>query len=994
MSLASVPFRPVASQLAFSTPRFVNPLGWKAAFTAPPGNKITCSPNTTNDNGDNYDPMILVEEDTTESTAAVRADTRCADTKNSNATGEGPDFMMDEDEEDPPIHRTSAITAMIREGSENEGNKNGTRASEQAYTAISSSNPRTYSVSKKEREAFVAALPTKVQTMLNQPFGKENLTQCYKSEACLRLVLLPLWKSGFLDRACEWCAFASAFPQADCLQKMMTEYDTVDFRPLQGFQPKWETETKLNTDRVRWATAALLHFDGDMASLVRWIGGPHVGAHRNVNAILAYLQDKIEPDTWHEIDRLYRHGAPALANAEDSNANFETYRKYGNHKSYDENPEEVERTLVKDNARGYCLVFDPRLVDFVLNCHLTPGGLVNVDNPHKATRPIFDSSFRPLPGSMAINDHTNKRNEPPLHFARSLLTLLIWIYNMRVSYPDRDIYPGDDDIKGAFRHIKYHVNLIAWHCYMPLGLLAAATGMTFGDNTSPSNFEPIADGRRQLAQHLWTQPDTVDRAASFIPQLSFAPTPTEAEIAEFVQAEPDSMHQGVFEPDGARRPPPFPHHVDDNLYADVAEFMTRTVSASILALYEVLGFPTPEVPDPLSREKFDGTYTYKRNILGRSIDTRRMEVGITVEKMERAIATLHEWMQCQHYNIKDMATLHGTLEDMTRLISWARPLFYVFQNAIRRELHERYYSLRRHYDAKGKKDKLAKQLPAALAHRLESLIAIDKAAYLWSKRIQIDMTVTVRHAIGTILRYLTNPAIRWAQPIGYIIPRDPHCESTGDASELGAGAYSDKLHYWVNIIWSDKVKAGLQRKSTEQGFIHINSLEFVIALIQLAAAIVYFGSLTDAQCKQSFPNGRPKQPILLCFTDNTTAKSWANKLASATPRGQRLIGILAELLRTHVIGINANHIAGVDNVLADFISRPTHTNLSHAARAEQIFLKHEPARTWNFFQPSRKFLQVLTSSLFNGPAETLPALPKSLGRFVPAGSTIFSSPVI
>ena len=35
---------------------------------------------------------------------------------------------------------------------------------------------------RKERDTFVASLPTRVQVKLNQPFGKDNLTQCFKSQ--------------------------------------------------------------------------------------------------------------------------------------------------------------------------------------------------------------------------------------------------------------------------------------------------------------------------------------------------------------------------------------------------------------------------------------------------------------------------------------------------------------------------------------------------------------------------------------------------------------------------------------------------------------------------------------------------------------------------------------------------------------------------------------------------------------------------------------------
>ena len=43
------------------------------------------------------------------------------------------------------------------------------------------------------------AIDPRITAKIDQPFGKENLLQSFVSEAALRHVLLPLWKSGFLS---------------------------------------------------------------------------------------------------------------------------------------------------------------------------------------------------------------------------------------------------------------------------------------------------------------------------------------------------------------------------------------------------------------------------------------------------------------------------------------------------------------------------------------------------------------------------------------------------------------------------------------------------------------------------------------------------------------------------------------------------------------------------------------------------------------------------
>ena len=73
------------------------------------------------------------------------------------------------------------------------------------------------------REAFTHAvqahfkvrlnrLDPRVLAKLEQPFGKENLFQCFYSTPGLRHILLPLWKSGFLV-GCrdDWAGFGLAY---------------------------------------------------------------------------------------------------------------------------------------------------------------------------------------------------------------------------------------------------------------------------------------------------------------------------------------------------------------------------------------------------------------------------------------------------------------------------------------------------------------------------------------------------------------------------------------------------------------------------------------------------------------------------------------------------------------------------------------------------------------------------------------------------------------
>jgi hypothetical protein len=192
--------------------------------------------------------------------------------------------------------------------------------------------------------------------------------------------------------------------------------------------------------------------------------------------------------------------SPTYVNAECSQDNYRAYKEHGNHSSVEDNLPMVEKTLVKEVARGCALTLDPAVMDFLENIKQMPHGILNLDHPTKKTRVICDSSNRPHEWCVAINDITNKKNKPKLEFASSFVVTLQWIWNLRISYTSSEIYVCDDDASMAFRQIKYPPNLAGMHCSAINGTLFLNTGQTFGDCTSPPNWELVAICRSEHAQ--------------------------------------------------------------------------------------------------------------------------------------------------------------------------------------------------------------------------------------------------------------------------------------------------------------------------------------------------------------------------------------------------------------------------------------------------------------------------------------------------------------
>jgi hypothetical protein len=277
---------------------------------------------------------------------------------------------------------------------------------------------------------------------------------------------------------------------------------------------------------------------------------------------------------------------------------------------------------------------------------------------------------------------------------------------------------------------------------------------------------------------------------------------------------------------------------------------------------------------------------------------------------------------------------------------------------------------------------MARLLPTNLQHRVDSLIARQMSRVLWNPRHKTAVPPALRQELSILHDYLSDPEKPWRISIGHLIPRDPHFEFTGDASQLAGGAYSHELQLWFYEPWPDQILRGFETTPEDPSYVHINLLEFVVVILSAAATV------TVIEDNAAPALHLPSIPICEIFTDNSAVVSWVSKISSRSEKGQRLVQIFAELLNRSECGFPTRHIPGKDNHLADFISRPVHLNYSCSSRFEQIFLFDARLRLYSYFQPSPEFLSVLAWALSSNEWVGRPALPSRLGRIIPAGSTI------
>jgi len=853
---------------------------------------------------------------------------------------------------------------------------------------------------KSGKKAMMSILPSDVQLRLQQPFGKDDLNHSFTNQATFRHILLPLFFSDFLTDK-EWDGFCTTNNHARKLASLIGDYGAVDFRPLRTnfFPENWEDAKDFDYNRSAMLTSCFLFYKGSAAAVVRYVGGPLVGSHRNVPKILATIKGIVPDHVYENIERLYTTGAPTYCNASSTEANLQEYRDYGNHKTVDLGEEILRKTMLKDEKRGHVIRMDPRLMEFIQHLHICPIGLVDLNHHIKQPRMIYDASFQPNLLSETCNTWTTKETEPDLEFPATFMALLAWVWNMRVTYPDEEIYPLDDDITAAFRQASWHPNLVSMHGMLVLGAIWLMCRLTFGDCTSPPNFEPIAIARRYLARHYFNLPNIKELAAQWMPKITVV-EPTAADLATIMRIPADTVNRGV-QADGhfAADTPPYVHHVDDNLYGALGHQIETAVAASIVALYDVAGEPVATQPDPFSYEKFELLCNHTRKVTGAMIDTRSMYIWYPDYKRQQLADLLGVWLQRGNFTVLQGLELQGKLIDASRFNRWGRLHFFILQQAVSTVLRARYMQLKgvRKIDDDYVRSKLARHVlsPAMLKqfnlHYCNELYA----KYIYRTRDTTNLSVVLRFEIQALYDHLSDFSKPWRINIGHVIAREPLLTTYSDSSFNGIGFWSDEMRVICMIPTCQHIRNRCElQNNRDPKRIYMNQLEYIGSIIDYAC-ILYV--LEDDECeplrRQLFPQGIPPMPRTLSMKDNKASETWIRKAATKSFMGQQLIRIMGELGRDSGVMQDSAHIPGEDNKEADVLSRPDKPNgyrLDQAALVahfDDTIAKYPRFANYQVFLPSQNLLSAVVWALrpvaVATPTDLIPPpLTKPYGRLV------------
>jgi hypothetical protein len=592
---------------------------------------------------------------------------------------------------------------------------------------------------------------------------------------------------------------------------------------------------------------------------------------------------------------------------------------------------------------------------------LTAQGFVML--PGKNDRLVFDASFILSLLSRPFNHLINMDDEPEIIFGGAWKKYLTWIYNLRITYPDLEIYLFDDDVTAAFRQPKYHPNVISGKAYRIGKYLFIPTGLTFGDCSSVPSWEPFAAARMALSTELSKGKKPVPEYNDYLNDVAFAPPPPPGTV--FAKARPDGYNPGVMiMTDGSYPAAPFPMHVDDCLYAAAGQrWMRHLMRCSIDGLVRVMGGNAPDLrADQPDRVKFfRDEVSHTRRQLGYITDTRTMMVTIPEDKRQALVDELvNNWgptSRRQSFKLSEAAELLGVLVSLCRVCPWGIFLFQNLYHAmaqILRSNSRRVWNRPEFTALIQERDKYSRHPTDSSKYRF---FCKKVARVIYDSRATTSYTCDVRDEIAFITKVFTNPATyRWESPIAHLILREHDYFAHQDSCLKGAGGFSAPLRFWWALEWPKEIvtRAYLPRKDKHR--ISINLLEYAALIIGLAGCIFFYESLPVET--------RPAHPMILLWTDNSTAKSWTKKISGLkTPQGRSLARVFAHLLMFSDVGIEAQHIAGEENVIADYLSRAKNTN----DMSSFSFAKFQTEFPWltgsRRFLPSSELSCLLTTAL-------------------------------
>ncbi len=143
-----------------------------------------------------------------------------------------------------------------------------------------------------------------------------------------------------------------------------------------------------------------------------------------------------------------------------------------------------------------------------------------------------------------------------------------------------------------------------------------------------------------------------------------------------------------------------------------------------------------------------------------------------------------------------------------------------------------------------------------------------------------------------------------------------------------------------------------------------------------------FSSLREPRLTTYLEDGHREDPhpVVLCVTDNVSAKNWTMHTSKKSIIGCALVRFFCGLMIGSEVGINAKWIAIETNKIADAISRlkKSHTSTSFCYDFSKLKQDHVDLKHCRFYHPSQELLSLIWKTVLTQKSPELDSVQKAL----------------
>lgn len=545
--------------------------------------------------------------------------------------------------------------------------------------------------------------------------------------------------------------------------------------------------------------------------------------------------------------------------------------KKGNNKSAQnqEDNSTLQAHYAKEVKHGWMIPFLKEDVTKIIGAGVIPIGFatqmtIDANGQRIQKRRTTHDLSRPMKSGESFNSMVDDDLLDPCLFGFCLLRYLHHIHEMRSRHPVTCIFLSKIDLDAAFRRLHIWI----WHALLSFTIIEniayMLSRMPFGAKDGPGKHETPSNIAVDLAQLLmddktWDPEKVTSPAALGIPtHVTLPPNIPFGEAHKLIA----NVEQKDCYVDG---------YIDDLCTAclDVGDNMQRGTNAVALALH-TLYRPRNE-DEPICRNAImsvrklaaEGRLEEIKVVLGWTIDTRRFLISLPPDKATRWIADFKDITNKIETRLwistKEWQSIHGKCNTASYIYREGR----FFTSRIKYQITN---SIRQQGRSKGGQKEL-------------------EDCNLWITIFEIlrDKGRSINHTTITF----------------------PHLLSKQDASEQALGGFT-----CFGIAWRLILPKEIRK------LFHINILEFLAVLITTWLTIEYL-RIEDG-----------KGMKILAQTDNTSALGWLKgstrfdkqNMVSTTLR-EKIGRKLARLLMEANLSLYSQHVPGIQNDIADHLSR-------------------------------------------------------------------------